>query len=201
MKLRKIKAISIITISLAVVLLAALIASGILLDGILKSFSGSSQRDAFSKYNQKIYSVTAEDGKIQGYVATKTVSCGEFPSDVCLNVYYNFLIKEPLDVQRGVMTFGNMVGDKGNLRPVSCDPDISGINLFNRYDNYSLPFKCSQESATGTTKSFYVSSLDVFRNNYSLKNFLDIKTVNIDDVFSTPRTNVKAYQVRVEQKN
>jgi hypothetical protein len=160
----------------------------------------TSPKNAFSEYDNKIYSVSSENGKIQGFIASKTVSCGEFPSDVCLNTYYNFLLKEPLNVAKGEMTFSDFIGAFGYLEPVYCDVDISKINPFEEHSSDSL-FSCGSDSNNRLVKSYFVSALKISSSSGSLLNIPDVGTINVYDLSDSNRKLIKTYQIKIQPIN
>ncbi|MFA4817529.1 MAG: hypothetical protein WC608_02245 [Parcubacteria group bacterium] len=188
----KIKSTKTIIISVATVLFSVFVVIGILIYVFLHSFSGANKQKELSKYNNKIYSVSSDDGKVQGFIATKVMSCGEFPSDLCLHVLSNIFIKEPIPIEKGRLQIGNVIQNEGNFFPVECDnvnmDKIIPIWVYNQAD-------CIGEKSNNI-KSMYVSA-DSPIDSYLADNLQAVNEIKIYDSNINSKS-VKTYQVKVQ---
>lgn len=184
------KRLIIISVSTIIVLVVVLVA--ITIFWFLRSFSGAPIKDSLSKYDNKIYSVNSKDGKVEGFIATKIMSCGEFPSDLCLSVLSNIIIKEPLSIERGSIKIGNILQNGGTFSPIRCNNvnlnKIIPIWKFNQIDcagDKSNEIKATYVSAEIPIESFSADALG---------------TVDHIEIYASDTTSklLKTYQVAVQ---
>jgi len=194
MNIVKSQAIKITIFTTVFALVAILIIIGFLVYSFSNSFSALS---GISKYDNKIYTIESADGKVGGFIGTKVVSCGEFPSDVCLRVYYNFNVKDQLPTGKYGVGF-NATMNQASLEPVNCFIDNSKINPLSTYDKNTLTSLCKDGTTETIVGNFFASFQDYIQGNTPPDRFLNINTVKI---YAISSNLIETYDVAVRPIN
>ena len=164
-------------------------------------FSGcnfSDKNDLSKNDNNKIYKINSPNGEIKGFMSLKKVSCGEFPSDICQHIQYNLIIRDKLNLHKGVIRFNNIIRDSGSMMPMNCKEniDIAILDPFREYN--SNPFDC--EINKSEINSYFISHLESYSQNEDYNDPANSKSIEIFDENNSERNKIKTYPINISEQ-